>query len=74
MNGIVENKLPWAQYLVDDWKSFDPARPDSLEDFKLPPDPQLDPARPGGPGARGARGGAPAAGATNQPPPQPSPQ
>jgi lysophospholipase L1-like esterase len=56
VNGVVENKLPWAQYLVDDWKPFDPAHPDPLESFNLPPDPQLDPARPGGPGAPDGRG------------------
>jgi lysophospholipase L1-like esterase len=50
VQAIIDNKLPLAQYVVDDWKTFDPAHPDALEDFKLPPDPQLDPARPGGPG------------------------
>jgi lysophospholipase L1-like esterase len=47
VNGIVQAKLPFAKYLVGDWKPFDPARPDPMENFKLPPDPQLDPARPG---------------------------
>ncbi len=47
VNGIVKAKLPFAKYLVGDWKPFNPARPDPMEDFKLPPDPQLDPARPG---------------------------
>jgi len=47
VNGIVEAKLPFAKYRVGDWKPFDPARPDPMEAFKLPPDPQLDPARPG---------------------------
>jgi lysophospholipase L1-like esterase len=56
VNGVVENKLPWAQYLVDDWKAFDPAHPDPLESFHMPPDPQLDPARPGGPGTPDGRG------------------
>lgn len=56
VNGIVESKLPWARYLAEDWKPFDPAHPDSMEDFHLPPDPQLDPARPGGPGAPAQRG------------------
>src|SRR5262249_9418145 len=36
---IADQKLPLAQYLRDDWKTFDSAHPDSLEDFKLPPDP-----------------------------------
>ncbi len=57
VSGIVAAKLPFAEgNLADDWKPFDPAHPDPLEDFKLPPDPQLDPARPGGPGAPGRRG------------------
>jgi lysophospholipase L1-like esterase len=56
VNGVIENKLPWAQYLVEDWKTFDPARPDPLETFNMPTDPQLDPARPGGPGAPDGRG------------------
>ena len=46
-DGIVKAKLPFAKCLVKDWKPFDPARPDPMEEFKLPPDPQLDPARPG---------------------------
>ncbi len=58
VQAIIDNKLPLAQYVVDDWKPFDPAHPDALEDFKLPPDPQLDPSRPGGlgvpPGAASA--------------------
>jgi lysophospholipase L1-like esterase len=45
VDGIVHDKLPFAKYLVRDWKPFDPAHPDPMEDFKLPPDPQLDPAR-----------------------------
>ncbi|MGA2796319.1 MAG: GDSL-type esterase/lipase family protein [Thermoguttaceae bacterium] len=56
VNGIVENELPFAQYVADDWKPFDPAHPDPLADFKLPADPQLDPARPGGPGAPNGQG------------------
>ena len=47
VKGIVKAKLPFAKNLVGDWKPFDPARPDPMEEFKLPPDPQLDPARPG---------------------------
>jgi lysophospholipase L1-like esterase len=56
VNGIVENKLPFAQYIADDWKPFDPAHPDAIAEFKLPADPQLDPARPGGPGATNGQG------------------
>jgi lysophospholipase L1-like esterase len=65
VNGILENKLPFAQYLSADWKPFDPANPDPMEDFHLPPDPQLDPARPGGPGAPNGQG--PMAGAPLRP-------
>jgi lysophospholipase L1-like esterase len=50
VQACIDAKLPFAQYVVDDWKTFDPKHPDAIEDFKLPPDPQLDPARPGGPG------------------------
>lgn len=57
VQGIIDAKLPWAQYVVDDWKTFDPSNPDKVADFRLPPDPQLDPARPGGPGLPGARAG-----------------
>jgi len=47
VNGIVKARLPFAKYLVKDWRPFDPARPDPMDGFKLPTDPQLDPARPG---------------------------
>ncbi|HUJ43111.1 MAG TPA: rhamnogalacturonan acetylesterase [Opitutaceae bacterium] len=56
VQGIVDGRLPFAKYLVADWRPFDPARPDPLEGFRLPADPQLDPARPGGPGAPDGRG------------------
>jgi lysophospholipase L1-like esterase len=47
VNGILWNKLPWAQYVADDWKGYDPAKPDPMEAFALPKDPQLDPKQPG---------------------------
>jgi lysophospholipase L1-like esterase len=56
VNGIVQNKLPFAKYLVSDWQPFDPSHPDPIDSFNLPPDPQLDPARPGGPGAPNGQG------------------
>jgi hypothetical protein len=56
VNGIVANQLPFAKYLTPDWQPFDPAHPDSMETFDLPPDPQLDPSRPGGPGAPNGQG------------------
>ena len=52
VQAMVDAKLPFvAGNLVDDWKPFDTAHPDALEDFKLPPDPQRDPKVAGGPGA-----------------------
>jgi lysophospholipase L1-like esterase len=39
MQGIIDLKLPIAQSAVDDWKPFDPTKPDLFADFKLPPDP-----------------------------------
>jgi lysophospholipase L1-like esterase len=56
VQGIIDAKLPFASGLVADWQPFDPAHPDPMEDFKLPPDAQLDPARPGGPGTPDHRG------------------
>ncbi|HWB85466.1 MAG TPA: rhamnogalacturonan acetylesterase [Bryobacteraceae bacterium] len=49
VNGIREADLPFARYLVEAWKPFDPAHPDPIDSWALPPDPQLDPARPKGP-------------------------
>ena len=34
--GIKALKLGLAKYIVDDFKGFDPARPDPLEAFRLP--------------------------------------
>ncbi|HTB63117.1 MAG TPA: rhamnogalacturonan acetylesterase [Opitutales bacterium] len=42
VQACINAKLPFAQYVVDDWKTFDPKHPDAMADFKLPPDPQLD--------------------------------
>jgi lysophospholipase L1-like esterase len=75
VSGIVAAKLPFAEgNLADGWQPFDPAHPDPLDGFHLPPDPQLDPARPGGPGAPGGRGGVAPAGASAQAPSQPTKQ
>jgi lysophospholipase L1-like esterase len=56
VQAVIDAKLPWAQLVTDDWKPFDPAHPDPIDEFKLPPDPQLDPARSGAtrPSARAA--------------------
>jgi lysophospholipase L1-like esterase len=63
--GIIDARLPIAQYVVDDWMPYDPSKPLKLADFKLPADPQLDPYRPGSgrqrpqpAGRRGGRGAA----------------
>jgi len=56
VQGIIDDKLPIAAYLTADFKYFDPAKPDKFEDFHMPQDPQLDPARPGGPGAPNGQG------------------
>ena len=83
VNGIIAAKLPFAKYRVGDWKPFDPARPDPMDAFKLPPDPQLDPNRPGVHGAMPTNGepdavsppvNLPTTTATNGPasPPEPS--
>ncbi len=37
VEGIRQVKPDLAQQLVDDLPKFDPARPDSIEDFSLPP-------------------------------------
>jgi len=43
VQACIDSKLPFAQYVVDDWKTFDPKHPDAIDDFKLPMDPQFDP-------------------------------
>lgn len=64
--GIKQNKLDLAKYIVDDFKDFDPAHPDSAAALDLGPlfsagerrGPR--PGAGGGPGARPAQGSAPA--------------
>jgi lysophospholipase L1-like esterase len=36
VNGIKDTKIPLASFLKDDWKGFNPARPDRVQDWKLP--------------------------------------
>jgi lysophospholipase L1-like esterase len=48
VQGIKENKLPLAQFIVDDFGSFDPAHPDPVEQFAVPPSPQHTTERPRG--------------------------
>jgi lysophospholipase L1-like esterase len=66
VKGVLDAKLPFGEHVVEDWKGFDPAKPDPLAAFNMPPDPQLDPARPGGPGLPNGQGAmaAPARAAT----------
>ena len=49
VQGLIDAKLPFvAGNVVSEWKPFDPAHPDTMEDFHLPHDPQWDPKlRPG---------------------------
>lgn len=37
IQGLIDDKLPIAQQVVDDWKAFNPARPDAEADFRVPP-------------------------------------
>ncbi|HVZ29470.1 MAG TPA: rhamnogalacturonan acetylesterase [Asticcacaulis sp.] len=37
VQGLKDNHVPVADQVVDGWKRFDPAHPDKLEDFKVPP-------------------------------------
>jgi lysophospholipase L1-like esterase len=39
LQGIRQNNLPIARFIVDDFKGFDPAHPDPMDSFKLPPSP-----------------------------------
>jgi hypothetical protein len=39
VQGIRQNHLPIARFIVDDFKDFDPARPDPFDTFNLPPSP-----------------------------------
>ena len=44
--GIRDNHLPLARHLVDDFTGFDPAHPDDVDTFALPPSPQFTNQRP----------------------------
>ncbi len=37
VQGLIDDKLPIAQQVVDDWKPFDPSHPDAEADFHVPP-------------------------------------
>jgi hypothetical protein len=40
VEGIKENKLPLAGYLIGDTQPFDPSRPDPLGQFDVPASPR----------------------------------
>ncbi|HEV2578019.1 MAG TPA: rhamnogalacturonan acetylesterase [Acidobacteriaceae bacterium] len=37
VQGLIDDKLPVAQQIVDDWTPFNPAHPDAEADFHVPP-------------------------------------
>lgn len=39
IEGIKQGRLPLAKYIVNDFKGFDPAHPDSVMDFQMPASP-----------------------------------
>jgi lysophospholipase L1-like esterase len=44
VQGVIDQKLPIAAHVVKEWKTFDPAKPDAAASWKMPIDPQWDPA------------------------------
>jgi hypothetical protein len=63
--GLRDAKVEPAKWLVDDFATFDPAKPDPIESFTVPDSPRRGgPRGPGGPdgpgGPGGRRGGPPA--------------
>lgn len=48
VQGIRDAHLPLAQFIVEDFKGFDPAHPDAPEDFHLAPSPQRSDVAPRG--------------------------
>ena len=46
VQGIRDNQLPLAQFIADDFKGFDPAHPDDVDAFALPPSPNATTQRP----------------------------
>ncbi len=41
VEGIKQDKLPLAKFIVDDFKSFDPAKPDAVATFEMPASPTV---------------------------------
>ena len=48
IQGLIDDKLAIAQQIVDDWKPFDPAHPDTESDFLVPPSVSYATAKPMG--------------------------
>jgi lysophospholipase L1-like esterase len=48
VEGIRQNKLGLAKFIIDDVPVFDPAKPDPVKEFSVPPSPQRDAAKPDG--------------------------
>jgi lysophospholipase L1-like esterase len=48
VEGIRQSKLDLAKYIIDDFKRFDPARPDDVDSFSIPASPMSDPKKPEG--------------------------
>ncbi len=46
VNGIRENKLPLAKSIVDDFRTFDPAKPDDVNTFAMPVSPTVSKEKP----------------------------
>jgi lysophospholipase L1-like esterase len=46
VQAIRDQQLPIAQYIVDDWKPFDPAHPDDPDHFEVPPSGEFTNQRP----------------------------
>lgn len=46
VQGLIDDKLPVAQQVVDGWKPFNPAHPDAESDFHVPPSTTFATAKP----------------------------
>ncbi len=44
--GIQQDKLDLAKFIVDDWKGFDPAKPDAISSLKIPVSPTYSSEKP----------------------------
>jgi hypothetical protein len=48
VEGIRQNKLDLGSHIKDDFKGFDPSKPDKAEEFKLDPSPRRSTTKPAG--------------------------